>query len=103
MDAWIALRKFRRPARFINQGPTVLMLALCAASFLATTARAQTLVLPQGAYVQPQGAYVQPQGAYAQPQSAYPQPRGASIRREGSLEFPRPASIEPNIKFWVNV
>ena len=65
------------------------MLALCAVSFLATTASAQTLVLPQGAYAQPQSAYVQPQGA--------------SIRREGSLEFPRPASIEPNIKFWVNV
>jgi hypothetical protein len=89
MNAWVALREFGRPARSIGQGPTVLMLALCAVSFLATTASAQTLVLPQGAYAQPQSAYVQPQGA--------------SIRREGSLEFPRPASIEPNIKFWVNV
>src|ERR1700748_1985187 len=25
------------------------------------------------------------------------------VQRSGALQFPRPASIEPNIKFWVDV
>lgn len=46
------------------------MLAVCTASFVTTTAGAETIVQPQA---------------------------------PGAAEFPRPASIEPNIKFWVNV